>query len=313
MAGRGVAERLGVGVEHQHAQGDELVAPLELGHLCVEVLEGLAGIPELEQEGAEQVLGLERRDRRLDAVAGHVTDHGPHPVVVDLEHVVEVTGHRARAGLVGRTDLEPLQVWQAGGRQPGRPLQRSQLVLGQHLAGLLLDLAAGGGDALDLGQLLAADEGEDGGDGQHARCPRHQRRRLGDHDRHEGDDREDRADRSLEVSPVLGVGEAPQIGVDLLGREPARHLVAGDRGADPDRRGCGTRHSGEQGDEPFHGVRVVVVDRRPIDVHTADTGPAARISPNVTDDYSLRRRTRSLIGVGPISNASRRLRSRYRM
>ena len=80
MAGRGVAQRAGLGVEHDDAQRDELLGPAVGGHLVVQLLERLGRVAELLEEHPQQVLGLEGGDRRLDAVAGDVADDRGHRV-----------------------------------------------------------------------------------------------------------------------------------------------------------------------------------------------------------------------------------------
>ena len=67
-------ERGRLGVEHDHADRDELLEALERRHLPVQLLERLGRIAVLPQEHPQQVLGLEGGDRRLDAVAGDVAD-----------------------------------------------------------------------------------------------------------------------------------------------------------------------------------------------------------------------------------------------
>src|SRR3546814_2097624 len=99
-------QRGGLGVEHGHAERDELLLALEARHLAVQLLQRLSRIAELPQEHPEEVLGLEGCDRRLDAVTSDVADHrgdagGGHP-----EHVVEVAGHEPGSGLVDEAQLE---------------------------------------------------------------------------------------------------------------------------------------------------------------------------------------------------------------
>ena len=87
------------------------------------------------QEHAQQVLGLERGDRRLDAVAGHVADDRGDPARRDAEHVVEVAGHEPGARLVDAADLEAGEVGQVVGREALGPAPRRELLLREHLLG----------------------------------------------------------------------------------------------------------------------------------------------------------------------------------
>ena len=121
---------------------DELLQPLERRHLAVELLEGLGRVAVLPQEHPQQVLGLEGGDRRLDAVAGDVADDRRDAGRRHAEHVVEVAGHQAGAGLVHAAELEAREVGQLLGRQAGRPAARRQLLLREHLLGAALEEAA---------------------------------------------------------------------------------------------------------------------------------------------------------------------------
>ena len=155
MAGGGDAQRGRLGVEHHHADRDELLDALERRHLPVELLERLRRIAELPEEDPQQVLGLERGDRRLDAVTGDVADHRRDARGRHAEHVVEVAGHEAGAGLVHAAELEAGEVGQVLGGEPGRPAPRRQLLLGQHLLGAPLEEAAVLGQAGLPSEVLA--------------------------------------------------------------------------------------------------------------------------------------------------------------
>ena len=120
VAGRRDPQRGGLGVEHDDADGDELLEPLERRHLPVELLERLGRVAVLAEEHPQQVLGLEGGDRRLDAVAGDVADHRRDAGGRDPEHVVEVAGHEAGAGLVHPAELEARRS-RAGPRGRGGP------------------------------------------------------------------------------------------------------------------------------------------------------------------------------------------------
>ena len=118
---------------------------LERRHLAVQLLEGLGRVAELTEEHPQQVLGLERGDRRLDAVAGDVADDRRDPGRRQAEDVVEVAGHQPGAGLVDPADLEAGEVGQILGRQALGPPAGRQLLLGQHLSapGARADAALG--------------------------------------------------------------------------------------------------------------------------------------------------------------------------
>ena len=98
-------------------------------HLPVEFLERLRRIAELTEEDAQQVLRLERGDRRLDAVAGDVTDDRGDAVLVQPEEVVEVARHEASTGLVHAADIEAGERGQIVGGQTLGPAPRRQLLL----------------------------------------------------------------------------------------------------------------------------------------------------------------------------------------
>ena len=147
VAGRRDAQGGGLGVEHHDADGDELLGALEGRHLAVELLEGLRRVAELPEEHPQQVLGLERGDRRLDAVAGDVADHRRDARGRDPEHVVEVAGHEPGAGLVHAAQLEAGEVGQVLGGQAGGPAAGCQLLLGEHLLGPALQHDAVLGEA----------------------------------------------------------------------------------------------------------------------------------------------------------------------
>ena len=147
MAGRGVAQGAGLGVEHDDGQGDELLVPADARHLLVELLERLGRVAVLAQEHPQEVLGLEGGDRGLDAVAGHVADDRGQAAGRRAEHVVEVAGHVPAAGLVDRADLEAREVVEVLGGQAGGPPLRGQLLLGEHLLGPPLELGAALGEA----------------------------------------------------------------------------------------------------------------------------------------------------------------------
>ena len=140
MPGRGVAQGARLGVEHDDRGGDELLVTVAGRQLLVELLERLGRITELPQEDAQQILGLERRDRRLDAVTGDVADDRGDPGRPDAVHVEEVTGHQARTGLVHTADLETGEVRDLLGREPSRPRLRRQLLLLERLTGTPFDV-----------------------------------------------------------------------------------------------------------------------------------------------------------------------------
>ena len=83
----------------------------------------------------------------LDAVAGDVADDRGHPGGAEPEHVVEVAGHEAGAGLVDLPELEARR-WSGSvlGGQARGPAPGGQLLLGEHLLGPPLELPAGLGD-----------------------------------------------------------------------------------------------------------------------------------------------------------------------
>ena len=127
-------------------------------HLAVELLEGLGRVAVLPQEDPQQVLGLEGGDRRLDAVAGDVADHRGDAGGRDAEHVVEVAGHQAGAGLVHPAELEAGEVGQLLGGEAGGPALRGQLLLAQDLLGPALEEGPVLGDAGLPAEVAAEDD-----------------------------------------------------------------------------------------------------------------------------------------------------------
>jgi hypothetical protein len=152
MPGRGEPQGAGIGVEDDHHQRDEFLGPFRGEHLGVELLERLGGVAVLAQEHPQQVLGLEGGDGRLDPPAGHIADNRGDARWCHPEHVEEVAGHDAGAGLVHTAELEARELGQVLGRQPGGPALGRQLLLAEDLLGLALD-----GGAI-LGQLGLARE-----------------------------------------------------------------------------------------------------------------------------------------------------------
>ena len=130
MAGRCEPQAARLGVDHDRHHRDQLLGPAGGRHHQVELLHRLGRVAVLPQEHPQQVLDLEGGDRRLDAVPGHVADDDGQAGRRDRVHVVEVPGHEAFARLVDPADLEPLDLGQILGRQPGRPAaRRFQLLL----------------------------------------------------------------------------------------------------------------------------------------------------------------------------------------
>ena len=121
MTGRRHAQRGRLRVEHDDADRDELLEALERRHLPVELLQRLRRIAVLAEEHAQQVLGLEGGDGRLDAMPGDVADDRRDAGGRHAEHVVEVAGHETGAGLVHPPELEAGEVGQVLGGQAGGP------------------------------------------------------------------------------------------------------------------------------------------------------------------------------------------------
>ena len=164
VAGRREAQGPGRHVEHHGAQRDHLLGAARRRQHDVQLLDGLARVAVLAEEHPQEVLDLERGDRRLDAVPGDIADHCSKPLVTGGVEVVEVAGHGPRARLVHAPDLEPVDLWEVHGRQPLCPRQGRRVGLLQHL----------GGPPLGCGQRLG-----EGGLGEE-RAPVAQRDRHGD-------------------------------------------------------------------------------------------------------------------------------------
>ena len=117
-------------------------------HLAVELFERLGRVAELTQEDAQQVLGLEGGDRRLDAVTGHVADDGGDPG--RGRRGTRRRSHRPScpypAGRPGRSRSPSKSGRSLGGQALG-PALGGQVVLGEHLLGPTLELGPVLGDA----------------------------------------------------------------------------------------------------------------------------------------------------------------------
>ena len=109
---------------------DELAGRDLAGDDLVRVGEEIGRLGMLARQRAEDELRHRHVGRRIDAVAGDVTEHDRDPAVAELEEVVDVAADvEARSGLVHGTDVEPRKLRPLAGQERALDRLRERFLL----------------------------------------------------------------------------------------------------------------------------------------------------------------------------------------